>query len=207
MLWTRSDTLALAQTRCLRCLGLGLLVASRTSPTNRAGHQQVPCGCVLRAIFRSCLKRYRETVDPFTVVSRKTGCVESKTRVAGMTKLFYSRKNQEYAADFYLIAKRTLDAEDWAIFRAHLLDGVTWPACCRRLGLEKGRFWHAVYGIEERLGRAYRETRPYALYPVDEYFSGSIEPSNVIQFPAPGPGSTLSSKVPLREVVTTARCA
>ncbi len=37
--------------------------------------------------------------------------------------------------------------------------------------MSRGNFFHAVYRIMARLGAAFAETRPYPLYPVDEYFS------------------------------------
>ena len=45
--------------------------------------------------------------------------------------------------------------------------------CCRRLAVDRGTFFHLVYRIEQKLGRAFAEVEPYALYPVREYFSDS----------------------------------
>lgn len=47
-----------------------------------------------------------------------------------------------------------------------------WRLCTRRLQLDRGSFFHAVYRIQERLGRTFKELEPYALYPLDEYFLG-----------------------------------
>jgi hypothetical protein len=44
--------------------------------------------------------------------------------------------------------------------------------CCSRLGLGRGNFFHAVYRIQEKLGRVFREVQPFSLFPLDEYFSG-----------------------------------
>jgi hypothetical protein len=45
--------------------------------------------------------------------------------------------------------------------------------------MDRGTFFHSIYRIEQRLGRVFAELEPYALYPLREYFSGTIrkEPS------------------------------
>ena len=72
-----------------------------------------------------------------------------------------------------------------------------------RLKIDRGLFFHAVYRIEQTLGRTFRELQPYGLYPLDEYFSGTVnshEPvsaqpaSNLRMFPKRG------MEVPLRKV-------
>jgi hypothetical protein len=40
--------------------------------------------------------------------------------------------------------------------------------------MERGDFFHEVYRIQKKLGRIYRELQPYALFPLDEYFGGSV---------------------------------
>lgn len=45
--------------------------------------------------------------------------------------------------------------------------------CCRKLNLDRGTFFHDVYRIQQKLGRTFRELEPYALFPVDEYFSST----------------------------------
>jgi hypothetical protein len=44
--------------------------------------------------------------------------------------------------------------------------------CARKLGIDRGSFFHAVYRIEQKLGRVFRELEPYPLFPLDEYFHG-----------------------------------
>ena len=75
-------------------------------------------------------------------------------------------------ADFLLVAKRTLNRAEHRLFRFHYLLGADWRLCCARLNVEKGQFFHAVYRVEQKLGRVLRELQPYPLYPVDEYFNG-----------------------------------
>jgi hypothetical protein len=55
--------------------------------------------------------------------------------------------------------------------------------------MDRGNFFHAVYRIEQKLGRVFRELEPYALFPVNEYFHG----------PAMGVSSCLEERaVPIR---------
>ena len=70
------------------------------------------------------------------------------------------RPHEEYLADVCLIAKRTLGALEHSVFRFHLLLGADWKACCRRLKIDRGTFFHAVYSVEAKLGRAFRTTQP-----------------------------------------------
>ena len=38
--------------------------------------------------------------------------------------------------------------------------------------MSRGNFFHAVYRIEQKLGRMFRELQPYPLFPLDDYFNG-----------------------------------
>lgn len=87
----------------------------------------------------------------------------------------YGRRDEEYIADFCLVSRRALDEFEYRIFRFHFLLGADWKLCCRRLNIDRGTFFHAVYRIEEKLGRVYRELEPYGLFPLDEYFGGKIQ--------------------------------
>lgn len=92
-------------------------------------------------------------------------------------KRFYGRKVEEYIADFCLVSRRALDDEQHALFRYHYLLGADWRLCCRVLKIEKGDFFHRVYRIEEILGRTFRELKPYALFPLYEYFGPTADAS------------------------------
>jgi hypothetical protein len=87
-------------------------------------------------------------------------------------------------ADFYLVARRTLAEDEFRIFRYHFILGADWKLCCQRMGINRGAFFHAIYRIEQKLGREYREIRPYALFPPDEYFGGTIRKAKVLTMPA-----------------------
>jgi len=90
------------------------------------------------------------------------------------TRMAYGRKVEEYIADFCLVSQRTLTAFEYDVFRFHFLLGADWKACCWRLQIDRGTFFHAVYRIEQKLGRIFRELEPYSLFPLDEYFGGAI---------------------------------
>jgi hypothetical protein len=158
--WSRSDTLGIANHSCVSCHGLGL-VGGRLSSTQ-------PCNCALRAIFRICFEKFHQVATQ----ERRLSMVTLDGAGPQCRKVVWGRKDEEYMADFLAIAKRALTAEEHRIFRMHYLLGATWRLCCGKLGVEKGQFFHSVYRIEQKVGRALRETQPYALYPLDEYFAG-----------------------------------
>jgi hypothetical protein len=189
MEWNRSTALPLATVACAFCSGDGLQKFKRS---NRAAK---PCGCVLRNVFRICYNKFRECVEMPASMSKAK--LEATTQIKGYR--IWGRKNEEYTADFYLIAKRTLDENDFRIFKFHFLLGADWKLCCRRLNMERGNFFHAVYRIQQLLGRAYRETEPFALFPLDEYFCVKLQKalpakSNLVEM-APAPPRRTSYKV------------
>lgn len=143
--WDRGDVIALAYARCTRCHGLGL--------RNPWGRGERPCECALRNIFRVCLRRYHEL--------REVGWAHVRWDV-----------RVEYVVDFEWVCRRHLSDWEWRLFRMHMLDGRPWDECVGPLRTDRGNFFHAVYRIEQRLGRALRETQPYPLYPPAEYFAG-----------------------------------
>ncbi len=158
--WTRSDTIGIANHDCTHCHGLGLR-------GGRMGETQ-PCHCVLRNIFRMCYRKFRNLVQQEKRMSRVT--LESAG--AQCRKTIWSRKDEEYVADFLGVAKRTLDEGEHRVFRFYHLLGADWNLCCDRLGMDKGTFFHEVYRVEKKLGRVMRELQPYALFPVDQYYFG-----------------------------------
>jgi hypothetical protein len=97
------------------------------------------------------------------------------------------RKREEFCADVFLVAKRNLDATEWAVFRFHHMLGAEWTLCARKLGMDKGAFFNAVYRIERKLGRVFVELKPFALFPTDEYFHVVARSVDVRPFPVPEP--------------------
>jgi hypothetical protein len=126
-----------------------------------------PCGCVLRAVFRACYKRFVECAYKDIDLSRVSLELGS-AREHGVT---WGRKNEEYVADFLRVTKRSLTDDEHRLFRYHYLLGADWRLCCRKLDMDKGVFFHAVYRIQQKLGRVFRELKPYPLYPLSDYFS------------------------------------
>lgn len=174
MQWTRSETLALAQQSCTHCYGLGLR-------PGRAG-VSTPCNCVFRAIFRACHARFRQCASKEKYISR----VSLEANPGRQRRSVWGLKNEEFMADFCLVSRRTLDENQYKIFTNHFLLGADWKLCCRKLGMERGAFFHEVYRIEQKLGRTFRELEPFALFPLDEYFNSTIrrETQPVTPFPA-----------------------
>jgi hypothetical protein len=123
---------------------------------------------VLRAIFRICYDRFMRCVQQEKYLSKVT-LEPDRGRTRPST---WGRKDEEYVADFTLVARRTLDDFEYRLFRFHFLLGADWKLCARRLGMDRGNFYHAVYRIEQKLGRTFRELEPYPLFPLDEYFHG-----------------------------------
>jgi len=161
MEWTRSETIGLASASCVFCRGLGL----RKTPIKE---ESKPCGCVFRAIFRACFVRYRHCVEKAGV----TSCMTLDHAEGPTGHRFWGRRNEEYIADFELVCRRSLNREEFEVFQWHFLQGADWKFCIGKIGIDKGTFFHNVYCLQEKLGRVFRELRPYALFPLDEYFSG-----------------------------------
>ena len=166
--WNRSMVIGLARGTCAHCNGTGWIERERQSSG--------PCNCAFREIFRVCYRRYRQ----LRVNAGFSGKVDFAYCATGRDgKRYYSLKQAEYMADFEIVARRELNAQLWGVFDFHFLHGWDWNFCTRRLGMDRGTFFHAVYRVEQRLGRIYGELRPYALYPVRDYFNEvrvSVEP-------------------------------
>ena len=67
------------------------------------------------------------------------------------------RKDEEFVADFCLVARRALSDCEHKLFRYHFLLGADWKLCTRKLGIDRGTFFRRVYRIEQKLSRVFRE--------------------------------------------------
>lgn len=177
--WSRSETIGLAAARCAHCLGYGL-----RRNTCRKGPNE-PCNCVLRSVFRACYNRFRFCAGREKTISQaRIEIIGGKDR-----RQVWGRKNEEFIADFCLVSERFLDEAEYRIFKFHYLLGADWKLCCRQLKMDRGNFFHSLYRIQQKLGRIFRELEPYPLYPVDEYFGGTMrkslktESGKVLQMP------------------------
>jgi hypothetical protein len=171
MEWTRSETLVLAQQSCTFCYGLGLRPGRSGAST--------PCNCVFRAIFRACYARFRQCASKEKYISR----VSLESNPGRHRKSVWGLKNEEYMADFILVARRTLDECEYKVFKYHFLLGADWNLCCRKLHIDRGTFFHEVYRIQQKLGRTFRELEPHALFPLDQYFNSRTRDPIEIQSP------------------------
>lgn len=186
MEWNQSDVLAKATEKCVTCEGYGMR-ATRNGKTTA-------CHCVTRNIFRACHERFKTSMMRKECISRPS--LEHTASPHG--KRAWGRKDEEYAADFLLVAKRTLNATEHKLFTYHFLLGADWRLCCRKLNMEKGIFFHLTYRITSKLGRTFAELQPYALYPLNEYFHGERHENRATVIPIRNEQS-LSSKVPLKK--------
>ena len=162
MKWNRSNAIGIARVSCKYCQGNGTRLVRNT--------REVPSNCIFRAAFRACLNRFRECAargaHASTVSLDLSGGRESRRS--------YSRKTEEFMADFCLVSQRVLNDFDHKVFRYHFLLGADWKLCCRQMKMDRGLFFHTIYKIEQQLGRAFAELEPYPLYPVTEYFGGVV---------------------------------
>ena len=150
--WKRGDVLPLALHHCSECYGSGFSF----------GRKLGPCNCVLRAIFRICLDRFARCC------AQQRQFSPARLRRSGT----WGRRDEEYIADFLLVARRNLDESEHRLFRLYFIEGVDWKVCAQELGLSRGNVFHAAYRIEAKLGRVFRELEPYSLFPLAEYFHG-----------------------------------
>ena len=160
MEWTRSETLALAMHQCALCNGSGLRLARKGA--------LAPCNCVLRSIFRICYNRFLKCVTQERHLSK----ISLEPHAGRCRPSSWGRKDEEFIADFCLLARRALTPEEHRLFRYHFILGADWKLCARKLGLDRGNTFHAIYRIEQKLGRLFREVQPYPLFPLDDYFYG-----------------------------------
>jgi hypothetical protein len=161
MEWSRSDTIALATQCCTDCHGLGL-------KTNLRG-ETIPCNCVLRAVFRACYARFRHCASKEKHMSQASlEVISGKDSVRT-----WGRKDEEYMADFCQVSRKALDEFEYKVFKFHFLLGADWRLCTRKLNMDRGNYFHAVYRVEQKLGKVFRELQPYGLYPLSEYFNGA----------------------------------
>ena len=161
MQWNRSQTIGLAKVACAFCHGYGLRLVH--------SGKEAPCQCVFRAVFRACHNRFRE----FAATGAHTSTVTLEFCRSNEGRRVYSRKREEFMADFCIVSRRSLTDVENRVFSAHFLLGADWKLCCRQLRIDRGTYFHVIYRIEQKLGRAFAELQPYPLYPIDEYLGGT----------------------------------
>lgn len=97
---------------------------------------------------------------------------EVHNSIGGFQRTMYSRPNEEFVADFEIVSRNFLadTPVELEIFRHHFVHGKDWRYCCKRIGIDRGSFFHKVYKIEQDLGTIFVELQPFPLYTVDDYF-------------------------------------
>jgi hypothetical protein len=165
MEWNHADVVAVAKNSCTKCEGTGMRA-------RKIGEAKTPCNCVLREMFRVCYARFRQCV----LKAKDIRQVRLTHSGASSAVRVWGRPTEEYIADFHLLAKRALGETslEWSVFKYHILLGADWRLCCMKMKIDRGTFFHSVYRMQQKCGNAFRETQPFALYPVDEYFGGRI---------------------------------
>lgn len=165
--WMR-PFLPMATAKCQICAGIGV----------RFGYVAHLCACVSRRICRVMTDRYRENqTEPRYSLS----CNPNINMSGKDSRLSWGRKNEEFNADLWLLAKRTLDEEHFRVFRLHSLEAIEWQKATKKLGLKRGQFFHCVYRAEEAVGRAAIAIEPYPLFPLQSYFSSGRRQAVVFQ--------------------------
>ena len=86
--------------------------------------------------------------------------------------LLIRQRRQRWLVCATLVAKRALSEADWRLFDHYFVRGLEWTRCSARLGYSRGNFFHAVYRVQEALGRTWVELQPYPLCPPRQYFFG-----------------------------------
>jgi hypothetical protein len=145
---------------CVFCHGLG--------STGEEGHT---CKCVWRSVFSACLQAFKEA----DIEERHH--VSQFVYESGHARTRPNYRMYEFAADFLRVSRLALLGHDleWKVFRLHMLHGVDNKTCCLRLKIDRGTFFHKVFWIQVRLGRAFAELSPYALFPVGEYLQPTVK--------------------------------
>jgi hypothetical protein len=149
------EALSLAKEACSSCNGSGFLEP-----------QHQVCACVWRAIFRICYGRFRYYHQHFVSARASLDSCFGTHRAS-----VYGASASEFCSDFELIARRTLPAPKFAVFNLHFLLGANWRLCTEKLKTDRSSFFHDIYRIEEKLGRAFFHCAPHSLYPLADYFT------------------------------------
>jgi hypothetical protein len=145
------NPLALASGRCARCHSFGMLA------------RDTVCGCVYQRVVRAVMNKYN-----YAAIQLQAPHPLPLHGIKGPRGIRHGFNYADFRADVYLTARRMLtDPVDWAVFRAHYLEDGTTPC------ISKATFAARVRRINSKLGRAFTESQPYAIYPCDEYLGGS----------------------------------
>jgi hypothetical protein len=153
------DLIACALIGCTECNGTGARLAG-------CEKIEAVCPCCYRQIARIVLARVRMYAESGHTI--RTNMMQFASGSNRIGRRATGRKAEELIADCYLIAKRTLSAVEFDIYRRHFLLGqpfTAFPAVTR------GNFFHSCYRIEQKLGERFVNLTPYPVFPLDSYLS------------------------------------
>lgn len=126
--------------------------------TGDSGDGLTVCDCALKAVFDTCLDTY-EHIQPYSSgVARKGSHL--------------SRPNEEFRADFELLAKRALKSQPVLLetFLLYHVACVETLQCCAELGVNQGTLYQRICRIKVECGRAFIGGGEDGIYPVCNYF-------------------------------------
>lgn len=152
--------LALSSPSCHNCHGVGSYLAN---------NHPVVCNCVLRSVFRRTLSKYREfqLAVPWLRLN------------VGHDATAYSFPTVEFIADFERVANATLHGLEAFVMRYHFYRGFQWRECIsifthrHHVKVDRGLFFHAIYRVEQKLGRRFLLSPGAELYPVGKYLGAT----------------------------------
>jgi len=149
-----------ANERCTYCQGTGRVKAYKATRV---------CVCAYRGIARKCMDRYR--------IIRTSGpwgkCSIQRSEGGGLMRGF---KEVEFLADVDLAARRVLSAEERKVYELYSVGGFAWDQCARKLGMDRGNFFHAVYSVERKLGKAVYLA---GIFPAGRYLVEDVDPDQI----------------------------
>jgi hypothetical protein len=154
------EFLVLAERKCTECLGTGLKY--------RFGHNARLCSCVYRKATRILVNVYHANEIAAYSVRGSQLTESAKGRDSRMN---WGRPAEEFNADLWMLAKRTLSPRHLICFKIHSLESNHWREIQRQTGMNRGTIWHCVYEAEAKLGQAAMELEPYPLFPLAKYFT------------------------------------
>jgi len=121
---------------------------------------------VYREVFRVCYRRFRQCAR----ADRSARTVRFTHMPGGVDRrLVWTRRNEDYCADFQAAGRRALAPETYRVFRFyHLLGGST-DLVSRRIGVPRRDFFRLLAEIESIVGCELALMEPYSLYPPEDY--------------------------------------
>lgn len=162
--WPREIGLALADPRCGHCRGMEMVLLRHPDREARLK----PCACAARRAFRDVMRRYQALAARSGMHSK---AIFSEVGAGPRRAKAYTRPVEEYLADVEIVLRRVLSADELRLWRLRHAGGRTIGEAARAMGLIVPTAQWRIYHLEEKAGRAFVETRPHALWPVEQYFT------------------------------------